>query len=306
VDPRKRAWLLLLLIAAISGGAVYTAVWLRARPIGVAAQLKRMPERNAVILYVDFAALRQAGVLRLLDASKVAEDADYRRFAEKINLDWREDLDSAMIAFGPSAKYMLVHGRFDWKSLRAYASGAHGECNPGGCRVPGSTPDRQISFMSMQRRLMALAVSKDDVWAVHRFEGAGSGPEPQVPDAPFWIRIPGSALKADDELPTGTRMFAHTVQQADFVTLMLAPSSERLEARLDVSCRNETDASAMAAELTRVTTMLREMIEREHQTPNPGDLSGVLTSGTFRNDGKHVLGAWPIERAFIENLFSNQ
>jgi hypothetical protein len=47
------------------------------------------------------------------------------------------------------------------------------------------------------------------------------------------------------------------------------------------------------------------MIEREHQKPNPVDLSGVLTSGTFRSEGRRVAGTWPIERAFIENLFAN-
>jgi hypothetical protein len=304
VDPRKRAWLLLLLVALVSGGAVYTAVWLRSKPIGVAAQLKRMPERDAAVFYLDFAALRAAGVLRLLDASQVAEDADYRRFAQKINLDWRQDLDSAMIALAPSGKYMLVRGRFDWKSLRSFARSSHGECNAGGCRLPGSTRERHISFVPLQSSLMALAVSSDDDWAVHRIEKAGSGPDPVVPDAPFWMRIPGSVLRSNGDLPSGTRMFAHSVEQADTVTLMLVPASERLEARLDVACRTEKDAADMAADLTRVTTMLREMIEREHQKPNPSDLSGVLTSGTFHSDGKRVLGSWPIEHSFLETLLS--
>jgi hypothetical protein len=48
--------------------------------------------------------------------------------------------------------------------------------------------------------------------------------------------------------------------------------------------------------------MLREMIAREHQTPNPGDLSGVLTSGTFNHLGTRVLGSWPLEKGFVEGL----
>jgi hypothetical protein len=100
-------------------------------------------------------------------------------------------------------------------------------------------------------------------------------------------------------------MFAHSVEQADTVTLMLVPASERLEARLDVACRNDRDATEMAADLTRITTMLRDMIEREHQRPNPADLSGVLTSGTFHSDGRKVLGSWPIEQSFLKNLLAN-
>ena len=56
-------------------------------------------------------------------------------------------------------------------------------------------------------------------------------------------------------------------------------------------------------ELTRVTNLLRQLIARENATPNPADLSGVLASGTFRSDGKHVNGYWPIQPIFVENLF---
>jgi hypothetical protein len=44
------------------------------------------------------------------------------------------------------------------------------------------------------------------------------------------------------------------------------------------------------------------MIERERQTPNPADLSGVLTSGTFKAVGKKVFGYWPIERVFVTKM----
>jgi hypothetical protein len=48
--------------------------------------------------------------------------------------------------------------------------------------------------------------------------------------------------------------------------------------------------------------MLRDMIAREHQSPNPHDLSGVLTSGVFNHVGTRVLGTWPIERSFVQGL----
>ena len=57
-------------------------------------------------------------------------------------------------------------------------------------------------------------------------------------------------------------MFARTVGEADFVTMTFVPEGERLAAKLDVLCRDDKDAAAMAAELTRVTGMLREFIER--------------------------------------------
>jgi len=69
-----------------------------------------------------------------------------------------------------------------------------------------------------------------------------------------------------------------------------------------VRCRNSQDADDLVMQLTRTTAMLRQMIEREHHTPNPADLSGVLTSGSFRSEGLRVFGYWPIERRFVENM----
>jgi hypothetical protein len=268
-----------------------------------AAQMKRLPASGSVIVYVDFEQLRRGRILDLLDAGKTVEDDEYRKFARTTRLDWRKDLDSAMVAFAPSGKYMLVRGRFDWKSLQAYVRETGGDCEGEVCRMVGSVPERRISFFPMQSGVMALAVSTDDL-AAKRMIGETPGPEPQLPSAPVWMRIPGSVLKYADGLPSGTRMFARTVGEAEFVTLMIGAEGDRLAASLDVVCHDERDAAAMAVELNKATAMLKDLIEREHQKPNPADFSGVLTSGTFTNQGRRVVGHWPIERSFIENVLS--
>jgi hypothetical protein len=295
---RKAAVLAFSLAAGLAG---YGGVrWYRSRPIGVAAQLRRLPQRDAVLVYIDFHRLRQGG-FPLFDSSKATEDADYREFARKINLNWRQDLDSVMLAMAPSGKFMLVQGRFNWKSLREYAQSAGGECFGEVCRVNGSAPERRISFLPLQDHLMALAVSTDE-WAARTLQGEAPGQDTDLPDAPVWIKIPGSALKSGAGLPDGTRMFAHSIEQADFAMLTFAPDGQRLAARLDVRCNDPRDAAEIAGELSHATSLLREMIAREHQAPNPADFSGVLTSGSFWSQGDRVYGKWPIERAFIENL----
>jgi len=299
VDRRRAG---LLAVAAILAGAL-VFVWYRGRPLDPAAQMKRLPAADSVIVYIDFDQLRRAGFLKLLSAPKGAEEEDYRKFAERIHLDWRQDLHSAMLAFAPSGKYMLVKGRFDWKSFESYAKSSGGDCEGSFCRMTGSTRDRRISFFPMRDNLLALAVSTDEM-AAKRMTGIAPGPAPELPNAPVWMRIPGSVLKSGEALPSGTRMFARTVEQADFVTLMFLPEGDRLAAKLDVLCRDDKDAAAMAAELTRATGLLRDLIQREHVTPNPADFSGVLTSGTFRGEGRRVVGYWPIERSFVENLLS--
>jgi hypothetical protein len=300
VSLSRKPALVLVFLAALLGG--YSVVrWYRSRPIGLAAQMRRLPQRDAVIVYIDFHRLRQAGILGMLDSSKAPEDADYRDFARKINLNWRQDLDSALLAMAPSGKFMVVQGRFDWKSLRGYAQQAGGECFGEVCRVNGSAPERRISFLPLQDRVMALAVSTDE-WAVRTLQGEAPGPETELPDAPVWVRIPGSALKSGAGLPDGTRMFARSLEQADFAMLTFAPDGQRLAAKLDVRCVDPRHAADIAGELSHATILLKEMIAREHQTPNAADFSGVLTSGSFWSQGERVYGKWPIERSFIENL----
>ena len=113
MDPKQRARLLIVVVALLCIGAVWGLVWYRARPISNARLLSRMPVENAVILNVDIDALRRAGILQLLDGSRAGLDPDYQQFVRRVNFDYRQDLDSFMIAFAPAGRFMLVRGRFD-------------------------------------------------------------------------------------------------------------------------------------------------------------------------------------------------
>jgi len=301
VSQKPRAWLIVVGIAAVCGVSVWGVVWYRSRSLTTAALLRRMPAEDALVAYIDFGELRRGGVLKLLDGSKAGEDAEYQSFVRQSQFDYKKDLDEAIVAFAPTGRFLLLKGRFDWKSLRAYVESQNGRCVNAFCRMTGSTPERRISFFPVRSNLMALAVSPDESAAL-RLESAVSGPDPQVPAAPVWLSIPTSVLKSSDSLPAGTRVFARGMERAETVTLAFAPEGQGLAARLDVRCRDERDAADLASQLTRTTSLLRETMERERQKPNPADLSGVLTSGSFRNDGRRVLGYWPIERAFVQNM----
>lgn len=301
MNPRYRGWLLLLIVVAVCGTSIWAAAWYRARPISTGMLLKRMPQQDSVILYIDFAELRSAGILQMLEGTKAGEDPDYQNFAQKINFDYREDLDSALVSFAPAGKYMMVKGRFDWKSLRTYAIEGGGNCLRAVCRMAGSTPERRISFFPLQSGLMALAVSRDDA-AVTDLTVNPSGPPADVPNAPIWLLIPGTLLKSEENLPSGTKMFARGMDKADRLTLSFAPEGSHLAAKLEVRCRTNEDAVMVASQLSSATLTLRQMIEREHQKPSPSDLSGVLVSGTFRSQGTTVIGYWPVDRAFVETI----
>ena len=306
MNHRIRAWLLILLIAAICGASLWAVAWYRGRALTPAALLARVPRSGAVVVYVDFAALRRSGLLDELDTPKVSEDPEYQSFVRGTDFDYKQDLDAALVAFAPTGKYLLVRGRFDWKSLRGYANSQNGRCFNSLCRMPGSTPERRISFFPLQQNLMALAVSADDSAAVRMINAPSSPAAGDVPDAPVWISIPGSVLKSQDALPADTRLFAQSIGQAESVSVSFVPEGNRLSARLNVRCHSDQEASTLAAQLSRATGLLRQMIASQHHTPNPADLTGVLTSGSFRSAGARVYGYWPIERSFVDNILGGQ
>jgi hypothetical protein len=62
----------------------------------------------------------------------------------------------------------------------------------------------------------------------------------------------------------------------------------------------------LAKQLTSVTSLLKDMIERQHMTPNPRDLSGVLVAGSFEHSQSIMIATWPVERGFVEALAAGQ
>ena len=301
MNPKTRAWLLILLILALCGLILGGAIWYRSLALSPAAMLKRLPTDDAVVLYIDFSRLRAGGILQLLNGSKVGEEPEYRSFVRQTDFDYQQDLDAAVISFAPKGKYMLLQGRFDWKSLKSYVLGQDGKCNNSFCKLAGSTPEKNISFFPMRSNLMAMAVSADDVAAL-RMNEVDTRPDAEIPNAPIWLSIPPSVVKSGQSLPPGTQMFARSLERARAVTLAVLPEGDQFAANLNVRCASDADATALAADLTKTTGLLREMIEREHQKPNPADLSGFLTSGAFRSEGARASGYWRISRALIENL----
>jgi hypothetical protein len=302
VTPKTRACLLILLISALCGLTLGGAIWYRSRALSPAAMFQRLPTDDAVVLYIDFKSLRAGAILQLLDGAKVGEDQEYKSFVRQTDFNYKEDLDTAMVAFAPKGKYMLLKGRFDWKSLKNYVLGNDGRCNNSFCKMAGSSPEKRISFFPMQANLMAMAVSDDDAAAL-RMNTVDARGDAEIPNAPLWLSIPPSVVKSGQSLPPGTQMFARSLERAQAVTLAIVPEEhDQLAAKLNVRCASATDASALAAELNKTTGLLREMIEREHQKANPDDLSGLLTSGAFRSEGARVSGYWRIPRALIENL----
>jgi hypothetical protein len=266
-----------------------------------AAMFRRLPGDSAVVLYVDLPAVKSAGLLPSLDDPKVTEEPEYRAFAQATDFEWQRDLKSVMIAFEPKGTYILIGGQFDWKSLKRYVEINGGTCPYSFCRLAGSVPERKISFFPVTAGVMAMAVSLDDFAAKRMTQVAPPGKQ-ALPTAPIWLSVPPSVVKSGLPLPAGTQMFARCLERSQSVTLAVVQENDVNAVRLRAPCNSVADAAAVASDLTKITSLVKEMIEREHHQPNPADLSGFLTSGSFRNEGAMVHGYWQIPKEFLTNI----
>jgi hypothetical protein len=301
---KLRAWWVAIALALVAGG-VWLGLYARARVSAQspAGMLRRLPAQNAAVLFVDFDALRRGGFLKLLSPSKTGEEPDYQGFVRASGFDYRNDLDLAAVSFSNDGTFFVIKGRFDWKKLESYAESQGGTCLSHMCRMPGSTPERRISFSPLQSNLMALAVSNDSS-AVIRLQEASSGAvQPlDLPGDPVWFSIPAENLKGARQLPGGAHVFATALASADKILLSLGPEGPQFEARLLVTCRSSTDAALLVLQMQHATSLLRDTITHENQKPDPKDLSGVLTAGVFQQTGRRVLGRWPLPPVFLESL----
>jgi hypothetical protein len=249
--------------------------------------------------------LRASGLLDLLAGSSAAEEPDYRRFVDQSGFDYRRDLDAVAAAFVDGNIYVSVRGHFDQKRLSAYALAQRGKCWDTLCSMPASQANRNISFYPLSSGVLALAITAAERGA-QDISPPGNKAPAVIPSGPVWVSAPGPAFSDLGGLPAGARILSPLAdaQEATFSVRPLTPAGDRFEIRLEAQYTTPEAARRVAQQFTSTTELLRSMIRREKLTPNPADLSGVLTAGTFETKGTSALGVWPIEKRFFQALFS--
>lgn len=303
---RFRPWQLALLVVLLCVAVVGVVRWVRvSQPYYAAQLLAALPADRATLLYIDTELLRKDGVLDLLAGSKAVEEADYRKFVEQTGFDYRTDLDAVAASFVNGSVYFTLRGRFRWKQLTNYAEAQGGECHYTVCTMPGSSLERNISFYPLKSDVLALAASAQQR-AVLDINPMRSKNSPASPPDPVWMSFPPSAFGSLEALPAGVRSFLSPLAKARTVIFAAGAKGDRLELRLEVTCDSAAAAVELARQLSGTTDLLKRMIQRDHMTPNPRDLSGVLVAGTFQQRQDRVIGSWPIERGFVETLAAGQ
>jgi hypothetical protein len=299
----KRVLLAAVGIAAAIAGALYYQWWWR--EASTAELMSHLPQ-SRLIASIDFRAMRKAGILDLLAGARNNEESDYKQFVADTGFDYRVDLQQVLLAYTQQETLTIAQGRFDWNRITQYARKQGGACEGRLCRMPSNTPGRRLSLLQIRANTIGIASSTDPE-AVTKIRNSLSAPAAAtLPSQPVWVSIPPATLRLySSALPAGTLMFATALADSDQLALGLGPKDNRFELALDARCRTPEQAEQIRRELEAATTMLAKMIAREKHTPNPGDLSGVLTKGEFRAEGARLIGSWPLERVFIEGMLGS-
>jgi hypothetical protein len=298
---RRHITLGIVVVAIVLAGTAGWLKWNSARQFSnLSALLSRFPVEDGLVLHADLAAVRGAG---LLSDPKLPLEPDYKQFLDGTGFDYRKDLDEVTASFSKSGNFFIARGQFDWQKLRDYAAHQGGSCYQQLCRMPGSTPERRISFLPLRDDVMALAVSTDDL-AATRLEKPGAPITSALPSAPVWISVPGAAMRNSAGLPTSLGLMLSALANADRFVITISPDGGALAARMEATCRSNDDARVLASQLRTVTAKLKEGLQQDKQAAQSDELIRALTAGTFDDNGSHVIGQWPFSKALIASLTS--
>ena len=260
-----------------------------------------LPPGEGPTLYVDVGLLRQTGILEQLAGKPGGEEADYRQFVEASGFDYRRDLDAVLVQWKRGTALFVLKGRFNQERLETYVLSNGGQCARSYCSLPGSVPERRISFQPLGPRVMALSAGTDPMGAATIREYA-SRPGFAPPSGPVWISLPSSSFQAEPNLPAGLNVLFEALQGAQRAVLTLEVRPHGFELALDAPCDSSEKAKTIADRLTSATSGLKDLIVRSGRAPEPTSLASALSAGTFRVEQTAVRGSWPLSWAFFEGL----
>lgn len=255
------------------------------------------------MFFANVAALRRVGYLGLLQNAKPNQERQYTDFVRATGFDYTKDLDAAAGETTDGQLWLTLRGHFQWQKIRDYAGGHGGNCKGSACVTGTSTPGRTVTFRAIQPDVMALAVGGDAAAAGHI--RAGQNRSPFLFDAPVWIRPSTTLMMNPASLPLPLRIFAISLESADSVVLALGPSETEntdFAITIDALFRNEPTAQTAKKQLEIDTRMLRIELTRERRQPDPGNLSWLLTSGSFQVADRRLSGTWPVRKELIRSL----
>jgi hypothetical protein len=290
---KRRWWLALALLLALAAALYWGLERYRYRFVHSDADLLHLlPASDASLFYADVNALRRGGYLNLLAGSKQTQDPEYARFVHDTGFDYTRDLSTLAGSVHGEQILLILHGHFDWGKIKRYAAG-HSDPRAG----------RSVRLREIQPDVLAFAISPDPLALEQIRPAANNASLPS--SAPVWLQPSAVALLNPSSLPLPIRIFAISLQSAQSVVLSLDPpdtASSAFVIALSATFRNDSETATAFEQLQRSTSLIKGELAREHQQPNPRDLTGLLLSGSFYHAGPKLTASWPVRRELLDSL----
>jgi len=302
---RTTLWIVAAILA-LAGAAILSVVDVhRHRFVRSSIDLvKQLPPGDFTRFYADLAALRKAGLLHLLTGASPVQEKDYQEFVRQTQFDYTRDLDAIAGASDGEQLFFLIRGRFEWDKFKQYAAARGGTCRSQSCAVPISKPGYWASLVRLQPGVAGLAISAHSA-AADTLRREAPQMDEAAPSNPVWVKVSKGLLTKPEALPLAVRILAISLQSADRVILSLGPAvgqEAALSVELEADFSIEPSAETARAQLDIETKMLKLGLQRNHREPDPADLTGLLTAGTFHRVRTRVTGRWPVRRELLKTL----
>lgn len=265
--------------------------------------LALLPDGDSTISFARVDLLRRAGMLQLI-ADGRATDHEYQAFVRATRFDYTRDVDALAGSVSERGTLIVVRGRFDWPRIETYVRKQGGMCSAQTCSLRSSRSETWISMIRLQSDVIGVALGKERslVGTIH--PGQQAAPQP-VPAQPVWMKLAPHLVKNPSSVPAALRIFLISLQPCSVMLALNGARNDQGDAfqiELNGRCSSAVAADTVRKQLEIQTKMLKLELAREHQEPNPADLTGLLTSGTFDTSGNEVRGTWPVRKELLKTL----
>lgn len=256
--------------------------WLWWRPAPASSLIALLPAGDSIVVYVDFATLRKAGLLDKIAGEADVEEAEYKKFADATGFRYRADLDAVALASSAEGNFLAVRGRFQRGRIESYVRAQGGSCEAGACALPGSEPGRWTSLRFLDGGLLAAASSSDRGAARRIGQPPGLRGIP-APDSSAWLYLPASWAAQAENRPLLWRRIGEALGGARYAVFAFrALPTPRIE--MSAPAESESTAQSIVERWTGLT-----------RTAGAFDwLPSFVSQGRFRREGASAFGEWPV------------
>ena len=302
---RNKPWLILVVIAALTLFALYAIDRFQHRFVRSDEDLLSLiPDGDSTIFFARVNLLRRAGMLEMIAGGR-STDPEYQKFVQATQFDYAKDIDALAGSVNERCTVIIVRGHLDWPRIEAYVRNQSGTCNRGVCALQSTKSGTWISMVRLQPDVVGVALGKERslVGTIH--PGQRAAPHP-FPVQPIWMKLAQHLVKNPSTVPGALRIFLISLQPSNFVLLAVSSAphgtGSAFEIELTAGCPSAAAADTVRKQLEIQTKMLKLELARQRQQPNPADLTGLLTSGTFDTSGAEVRGIWPVRKELLKTL----